>query len=42
MVELAIDGDDLDEVTELVCSDPAIRGEPIGETRPFAEHPEPS
>jgi hypothetical protein len=40
-VEATIDGDDLDEVTELVCSDPRIIAEPILDSRPFAEKPEP-
>ena len=40
-VEVTIEGDDLDEVTELVFSDPAIVAEPVRETRPFAELPEP-
>ena len=40
-VEVTIDGDDLDEVTDLVFSDPRITAEPLPETRPFAEKPEP-
>ncbi|MFM8890603.1 MAG: hypothetical protein ACKOTB_03090 [Planctomycetia bacterium] len=40
-VEVTIDGDDLDETTELVFSHPRITAEPLLETRPFAEKPEP-
>ena len=40
-VEVVVEGDDLDEVTALVFSSPRIVAEPILETRPLAEKPEP-
>jgi len=40
-VDVTIEGDDLDEVTEIVFSLAGVAVEPLLETRPFADEPEP-